>query len=245
MEQLTLVPDAIPPAVAGVDLRCCDVMNLVTDPELQGAASIIHADFPWVYRNSQNGAAAKHYDGDSVAMAIEHLDAAWDLAAENSYLVMWLTCPFERDWFFHEIPATHSGRWRWRYLSGGGWGKRVDEERERKGAGYHMRGDMERVLLYAKGKPKPFFSYLSNWTATQRPKHSEKPVSWLREVCYTLVPPDGLIIDFYAGRGSMARAAWSEHRRYIGAELDDKRHKDGMGALHRHISLNPRGERVR
>ena len=55
-----------------------------------------------------------------------------------------------------------------------------------------------------------------------------------------LVPPDGLVVDYFAGRASLARACWSEGREYVGAELDPERFEKGCGALAYYMNTNTR-----
>jgi DNA modification methylase len=46
--------------------------------------------------------------------------------------------------------------------------------------------------------------------------------------------PDDLILDLYAGHGSVARAAHATGRRYIGAEIDVDRHRAACARLANH-----------
>jgi len=243
--QLDLVSNPVPPPIVGIDLGLGDVADLAKDSGLHGKFRLIHVDAPWKYDNvGVNGAADKKYGGLPISTIIEHVNSAYDLAEEDAYMLFWCTCPMQRDWFVQEAAAQKVGEFRWRYVSGGAWGKRPDEGRDRKGSGTHMRGDAEVPFLYVKGNPRPYYAYLTNWTVTERPAHSEKPVSWLREVLRCLVPPDARVVDYYAGRGSMARACYSEYREYLGREIDPNRLEQGLGSLSRYANLHPRSQAV-
>lgn len=225
--QLDLLEPPEPPIIPGVNLRLCSVIDLLIDVR---GAKLIHADPPWKYRNRQNGNAADQYQGLEMSVIVQHIGDAWACADRNAYLVVWCTFPQLEDWMAAVIEARAKGDFKWKYLSGGAWGKRVSED-ERKGAGYHQRGDAEIPLLYAKGRPKPNWKYLSNWYASPRGEHSEKPVAYLREMVRAFTKPGERVTDFYAGFGSMMRACYAEGRPYEGAENDPKRHGKAMALM--------------
>lgn len=227
LDERTEVAAAAAPDSTGIDLRCCDVSEILA--EVTGAA-LIHSDSPWSYNNSQNGAAHNHYETLTVEQIIAHHNAAFDCALDHSYMLVWNLGPLLEEWFEKVAKAKAAGEWRWRYLSKGAWGKREDND-DRKGTGYHWRGDSEDVLLYAKGKPNPFWDNCSNSSPCRRTKHSEKPLPWLRDLVRTFAPKGGLVVDLYAGLAPLARACRSEGRRYIGAELDPGRHREALEAL--------------
>jgi hypothetical protein len=205
------------PTHAGIDLRCCDVADLVRD--VRGAA-LVHADPNWQYDNQRlNGTAEKHYDVSAIGGIARLVNAAYDCALDDSYLLLWCTYPMLRDWF-----AASSGM-RWAYVSGGAWAKTGGI-----GIGFHWRGDVEPLLLYAKGSPKPLGT-ISNAHVGPRSEHSEKPVAWQRDLLRTFSPPGGLVLDLYAGMAPLARACRTEGRRYVGAELDTLRHAEALALL--------------
>ena len=206
-----------------IDLRCTDVATLLG--EVRGAR-IIHADPPWTYDNLAmcRGDGTKStipYGVLNYTAILGHLDAAYDCAEDNSYLLLWTTWPHLALWL-----AAAEGKMRWRYLSGGVWAKTGGI-----GVGSHWRGDSEPLLMYAKGKPRPVLRNLRNTYVGPRTRHSEKPDAWLSQVFGALAEPDALVFDLYAGLGSAARACVSSGRRYVGAEIDPARHAEALARL--------------
>jgi hypothetical protein len=208
---------AVPP---GVDSRRVDVSVLLASLP-PGSAGLVHADPPWSYRNEGvNGAAAGHYGTTGMAGIVRVLDEAYDVAAPDTYLLCWATLPLLAEWF------ASSSRLRWRYVSGGAWGKTG-----RVGAGFHWRGDAELLLLYAKGSPVPGRGVLSNFYAGERGTHSEKPLPWLVECVSHFAVPGGVVVDLWAGTAPVARACGTLGLRYSGAEVDEARHRVGLALL--------------
>ena len=207
---------AAPP---GIDLRCVDVADLLD--EVCGA-SLVHADPPWAYDNQRiHGATDGHYiDVAGMDPIVSVVDAAFDCAAEDAYLLLWCTLPMLADWF-----AASTGM-RWTYKSGGVWAKTG-----RLGSGFHWRGDGEVLLLYVRGSPRPFERSASNAHVSERTEHSEKPEAWLRSLVRAFAPADGLVFDLYAGLAPMARACAHEGRSYIGAEMAVERHEMARALL--------------
>lgn len=225
---MLLAPRAAP-SRAGIDLRCCDVADMLC--QLPGPPALVVADPPWSYRNSQNGRASEHYDLLTLQQIVEHVDGAFHIAADNSYLALWTTFPMLQDWMRAET--------RWRYLSGGAWAKTGMP-----GVGYHWRGNAEALLLYARGEPRPcttdivLSAHVTSRASTGAPGnsgvlHSRKPVDWQTAWIRSWCPPGGLVVDLYAGLGSVAEAVLlaGEGRRYVGAEIDPERHQQAMALL--------------
>ena len=106
-------------------------------------------------------------------------------------------------------------------LTGGSWHKSGS------GAiGYHWIGDSEPVLLYKVGSPPcGRWDALRNAHNSAREGHSVKPVEWMRGWLRRWTDPGDLVLDLYAGLGSVAIACALEGRRYIGAEIDPERHR--------------------
>lgn len=223
-EALTLpLVQARAPEVAGIDLRCCSVDALLD--EVRGA-SLVVADPPWLYTVSGggNGTVSGRYGCLPVSSIAGHLDAAWDCAADDAYLLLWATWPILMD-AGDGFPLHGWGRWEG--VSGGAWLKTG-----RPGVGFHWRGQVEPALLYRKGRPRPQAMALSGHQTEQRAgRHSEKPLPWAREHVRAFAPPGGLVFDLYAGMAPYARACAAEGRRYVGAEIDSARHADAMGLL--------------
>lgn len=212
------------PKIDGIDLSHGTVEELVAREGLLGAASMIHADPPWAYRNSGgNGAAQGHYDlQPDEGEIVKVLDQAYDLAADNTYLFCWCTGPKLEEWF----AAARNAELRWRYISAGYWVKTNGL-----GSGFHWRGDGEVLLMYGKGKPKPILQTLSNVFMSERTMHSEKPQEFLGRLLAAYAAPGGLVIDLYAGRAPLARACKRSGHRYLGAEADLARLNMAKAAL--------------
>jgi ParB-like chromosome segregation protein Spo0J len=221
--ELTATASAAAVEVSGLDLRLCDVADLLADPGLTNSAELIHADPPWSYdRADRNGAADGHYDLLSMADIARHLDAAYDLALPDARLLLWVTDPLLAEWF------AASSAMRWRFVSAGGWVKTG-----RPGIGAHWRGDHEPLLMYVKGTPRRPERLLSNGHAGPRTEHSEKPEGWLSELVGGLTGPGALVVDLYAGRAPLLRACGSADRRYVGAEIDPDRRALALAAAAR------------
>lgn len=222
MTQMTLLTGFDPPAIPGITIHCGDVSLVL---EERGAA-LVMADPPWSYTNTGtpdagfNGTAAGQYDCPSMVDIVTTLDRSFDCARENAYLFCWATWPMLVEFILE------AQRMRWRYLTGGSWHKTGGL-----GVGFHVRGDSEPWLLFAKGKPHPSDRTLSNAFQAPRSRHSEKPVKDLCRVMECLTDPGDLVLSLYSGMCPEARAAKLTGRRLIGAELDPERHAMAMGLL--------------
>ena len=95
---LDLFRAPVPPPVAGVDLRCADALDVARSVR---GAGLVHADPPWLYARdgwshgdgSRSGAPSDHYEGLSPEAIAAHLDATYDSAATDCYLLVWATWP--------------------------------------------------------------------------------------------------------------------------------------------------------
>lgn len=216
----------------GIDLRLCscDDPDFVRDAE--GAALVI-ADPPWLYDHQTAGVteAGDHYACVTTEDIVGHLN---NLAA--SRLAMWLTFPLQQDWF----DATHAARvgfgWRWgKAVSGGAWSKSGEEDSGHYGAGYHWAGCAELVLLYTHAGAQTYRENALRNSLVEPPdrRHSRKPVGWQRQWIRRWTNPGDLIVDPYAGLGSVAEAVMlaGEGRRYLGAEINPQRHADALALL--------------
>ena len=190
---------------------------------LVSGAALVHADPPWSYDHAAvRGSASAEYDCIGIDEIAAHLDAAWDAAGSDCYLVCWCTWPKLAEWL------AASSAMRWRYVTGGSWHKTC-----RLGIGFHVRGDSEFILIYVKGKPRPRVA-MSNAYASARGKHSEKPVPFLRRIVDALARPDGPVLDLYAGLAPLARACRDAGREYVGIEIDPQRRADALALLAQH-----------
>jgi len=207
--------------VNDIDLRCCDVRDLLADVEPGSVAGVV-SDPPWAYANDANsggvGALYSTPTNDEIAAT---LDAAFDACGPDAYLAVWCTWPKLAEWF-----AVH-GSMRWRYVTGGAWCKSNGF-----GIGYHHAGDSELWLLYVKGSPRPADGRQTNGVTAPRLGHSEKPQDALDVLVKTVAPAGGLVLDPYAGESaSLARCCRRLGRRYIGAEIDPDRHARALRRL--------------
>lgn len=198
---------------------------IARENERRNCFSLIHADPPWRYSNTgTQGAAKKQYETMGDGEIAADLNDAFDIAATPAYLVAWCTFPKLREWF----AAVERGPFRWRYVSGGAWGK-IGQF----GVGFHFAGDAEVALLYTKGKAKPREGRRSNlWLAKRRDCHSEKPPNALETFVEMATKPGETIFEPYAGESaSMAIIARRLGRGYLGAEADEMRHDNAIGKL--------------
>ena len=229
--QLALLSPAAPPVPDWCDLRCCGVAELLADLATKGERPcVIWSDSPWSYSAGipGHGRMGEHYDGLSVAQIAEHHAAVYDVAGDDCYLAMWATWPFIRQALL-EVAGP------WEFLSGGCWAKTGQV-----GTGYHWRSQSEPLLLHRKGKPRPWRmapvlrgAHIEHREWNGDVRHSEKPVEWMADCVAAWCPPGGLVLDLYAGLGSVARAVRraGEGRRYVGAEIDPERHAGALALL--------------
>jgi len=218
---LSLFPDPVPPPVEGIDLRCCDVAELLDENH---APALIIADPPWTYSQAPGGAnPANHYLTINDSQIALTLDRAFD-QADRCRMAVWCTWPKLGQWF----DAKAGARWRWRYVSGGSWHKTGG----RAGTGYHWLGGSEPVLLYCKGTGLcTKWGPLSNAHTGPRTDHSQKPEEWIGEWLDRWTEPGDLVLDLYAGLAPVARACKLTGRRYLGAEIDPTRHSAALARL--------------
>ena len=181
---------------------------------------LVHADPPWLYDNARvprgDGSMAElPYPVLTMQEIREHMDAFFDVATPDAYLVLWSTWPKLQEW-----QSTFKSRWS--YKTGGVWAKTG-----RMGLGYHWRGDSEPVLIYTKGRPKPYKA-ISNAYTGPRASHSEKPLPFLLRLLEGFSQPGDVVFDPYAGMAPMARACDQTGRQYVGTEIDEKRYAQAL-----------------
>lgn len=207
-----------------VDLRRTDAAALVEELRAERhKVGVVHADPPWRYSNAQNGAADQHYEGLGELTIAKTLSRACDLM-DSGYLLVWCTNPMLESWMV--VFAARQERIEYRTMLT--WPKLG------RGIGYHAIGDTEHLLVYTVGNPplpgnavKP-----STWQEpAEREAHSGKPGAVLERALLAYSPPGGVVLDLYAGLGSMALAALRTGRRYLGAELDERRHAQAMARI--------------
>ena len=226
-----LFPDLQPKRGAlpeGIDLRCCDVAEVLA---VARGARLVIADAPWRY-DQQAGVANPEdnsiFAGLSESEIVNHLDACYDCCERDARLAAWFTWPKEEEW----RDAGHAGpRWG-KKKSGGAWTKMLETSEGAKlhgshplGVGHHWRGQTEPVALFTRGACGRPNIVLLNGHVSPGMEHSYKPVEWQRAWIRAWTSPGDLVLDLYAGLGSVAVACALEGRRYIGAEIDPERHR--------------------
>ncbi len=223
MSALALFADPKPPTPAGIDLRCASIADVL--PTVRGAALIV-ADPPWGEYDQRPGSAApdSRYPVLSLAEIAAHLDAAYDSAAPGGRLALWYCWPLLEE----VLPAVRATRWG-ASITGGAW-----QKTGRQGVGFHWLGDSEPVAVYVKRGATPHTDRAENltnaWSSEPGP-HSAKPVGWQRAWLRRWTPPGALVLDLYAGLGTVAEACAIEGRSYVGAEIDPERHAKALGLL--------------
>ena len=229
MTQIRLINAPTPPGLPpGIDLRCCDVVDLLTS--LDETPALVIADPPWTYNQApprlpgdQPMNASEHYDGLPVSVIRDHFAL---IPKGCPRLALWATWPvFLPEW---DLKLKRWGR----PITGGAWFKSDPNDEGHYGPGFHWSGCSEPVLIYTKGTAYcDRSSPLRNAWHEAPGKHSRKPVGWMRQWVRRWTKPGDLVLDMYAGLGSVAEVCLLEERRYIGAELDPARHRDALGLL--------------
>lgn len=191
-------------------------------------AELAHLDPPWDYDNAKakvQGRSSRYYAGLPDVEIARHAASMVEYTTPDAYMVVWCTFPKLEHWMSQYHMLKKAG---WRYITGGTWGKINGL-----GAGFHVRGDAELVLIYRKkdGHPKAQTTQSNHWL-DRRVGHSEKPQNILKDLIGLCTAPGDLVIDPYAGASaSMARACRATGRAYLGAELDPLRHAQALRRL--------------
>lgn len=225
----------------GIDLRCCSCDDPQFIEDAAGARLTI-ADPPWSFvQKLGRSRAENHYKCLSHTEIVRHLDSL-----HCGRLALWLTGPTEAAFDAAVEAARVRGEWFWgRHTTSGAWVKSGDgagswEEEENDeghyGLGHVWAGCAEPVRIYTPPGPAPIVhrdSPLRNaWIEPPR-KHSQKPVLWMVQWILRWTDPGDLIVDPYAGLGSVAEAVLRAGggRTYLGAELSEERHRDALSLL--------------
>lgn len=221
--QPTLLAPVRPPRRPGIDLRCASVTD-ITWPR----ADLVIADPPWRYSQGFGASGADdHYDTLPTETIMGHLEC---LAAVAPRLALWITAPLLDEW----VKATANSFWSWGPIrSMGTWVKSGEEDSGHYGQGYHWAGCAEFVLVYASGAHTDRTEPLRNAWIEAPTLHSYKPVNWQAQWIRRWVPEGGLVLDPYAGLGSVAAATIhaGAGRRYLGTEIDPKRHAEAEALI--------------
>jgi hypothetical protein len=230
VNQPSLLAPVRPPTRPGIDLRCCSCAD-VDWPE----ADLVIADPPWTY-GQRYGASEPPYPCLSTADIVGHLAR---LSAPR--MALWMTWPLMPEW----IDATASNpAWPWTWVTGGAWLK-SDGETGHYGPGHHWAGCSEPVMLYTRRGHAGVNTHAecrNAWashehntvpTAPHAKRHSVKPVGWMVRWLERWTEPGALVLDPFAGLGSVAEAVLlaGGGRRYLGTELAPDRHAAALGLL--------------
>jgi len=221
-------PSALPERLdrSLVDLRCesCEEMLERLFLSVQFAALVI-ADPPWSYRRSHGTSRADdHYHTLSTEQIASHLDQASQVGWR---LALWITGPLLGEW------AEHKLRWG-PVVTAGAWIKSREDDSGHYGQGYHWAGCVEHVLIYtSSGSHTDRSSPLRNGWQEAPGEHSAKPIGWQTQWIRRWVPEGGLVVDLYAGLGSVAHATLlaGGGRRYVGCDLDPARHARALESI--------------
>lgn len=95
------------------------------------------------------------------------------------------------------------------------------------GLGNGFRHQHEFVMHFTAGSPKyydlgtPNVIQAKRVAPDDREHESQKPTSLLQRLIRVVTPPDGVILDPFAGSASTAVAAIAESRKFIGVERDE------------------------
>jgi hypothetical protein len=221
-----LFDDPVPPSLEerGIDLRNCGVVEMLESLSDE-SADLVVADPPWDYVQHHGATRAdNHYDCLRVPRIVEHVNFA---ARVGQRLALWITFPLLGEWQREQL------EWG-RPVTGGAWVKSGEGDAGHYGQGYHWAGCSELVLIYTQdGAHTDRTAPLRNAWVEPPAEHSRKPVGWQAQWIRRWVPPGGLVVDLYAGLGSVAEAVLCAGggRRYIGAEIDADRHRAALGLL--------------
>lgn len=241
--QLPLLSATTPAVLDWCDLRCCDVAVLLADLAAKGErVDLVVADPPWAYNVSGSGAADDHYECLPLGAIREHMESARSLAAPGSRCLLWTTwafLPAVTGWAVRYAGSDRVDLGGWRWVSGGSWCKSdaPDEDGDRQGPpgmGYHLRSSQSEPFLVLAGPgPHARADVPGAWVEASDGYHSSKPIAWQTYAVRGWCPPGGLVLDLYAGLGSVARAVGRAGggRRYCGAEVDADRHAGALALL--------------
>ena len=233
MNQMRLLRPRTPELPDTIDLRCGDIGATLDDIE-PGSVDLVIADPPWDSYERDIGVASPPgiYKCLSAANIGEHMARAASLLRPGGRLALWTCWPILMD----ALSASQRPPWldvagiEWK--TGGAWSKLGPP-----GVGYHWRGHSEPVLVGVRsgGPAGRCASMLRSGYTSEPEQHSRKPAPWIADWLRAWVPPGGLVLDLYAGLGSVPEAVVmaGEGRRYIGAEIDEDRHAAALAIVRR------------
>jgi DNA modification methylase len=235
MQQMGLLAPTPPKLPASIDLRCADVADVLASIEAE-SVDLVVADPPWdLYQMPGHDNPGKIYSLLTEEQIGAHMTAAVQTMRRGGRLALWTCWPLLAEVLMAERlpPWLNVPGLVWK--SGGSWVKVG-----RPTCGYHWRSASEPVLLGTRkgGAAGRALAILKSGSASAPEQHSRKPAPWMAEWCRAWVPPGGLVLDLYAGLGSVAEAVVlaGEGRRYIGAEIDPERHATALAMVRRAVA---------
>lgn len=140
------------------------------------------------------------------------------------------------DWRMVSVlqPAIESAGWRFQNL--------IVWDKGQPGLGRGFRAQHELLLHMTAGEPEYHNQHFGNVLrcsrvhSTQREHPTEKPVALLRDLLQVIAPPDGLVLDPFAGSGSTGVACAMGGWRFFGIERDQAH----LATARRRITGTPR-----
>jgi len=225
VSQIALLSAPRPRLPEGIHLLCASAEEGCALARELGGARLVVVDAPWDAYEQRPGVSApdEQYAVLPPATIAAHTAAAVDATLPDARLAQWWCWPLEA-----EAHATRPGS-PFRYVSGGSWTKLGENGRPAVGVGYHWRGASEPVALFVRGSCGRADELVCNGWASEPGAHSAKPVAWLRQWVRAWTSPGDLVLDLYAGLGSVAVACALEGRRYVGTEIDPEHHAAACG----------------
>lgn len=212
------------PPMDRVDLRCESAAAMLMRLD-EGIASVIHCDGPWRTKDEGiRGGVQSRYETMEIDDVWNDVDVSAHVARpDGAWLLVWILGVLVEDWMLAK-PFTSP----WKYVTTLVWHKS-----DGPGTGHVTRNEHEVCLLYRTSGAKPFLTGgPRSCVPADRGEHSEKPQECLQAWLAGYSPPNGVIVDLYAGAtASAARACMATGRRYVGAELAADRHKLAMERL--------------
>jgi hypothetical protein len=237
-----------PPPPDHIDLRCGRIEDVLGSWPAGVVADLVVADPPWHYtttlrdvygdlnveERARGQASIPRYTTGSPSdyFATVSTPDLHALVASVSplarRLALWITWPILPEWSRLGEPGG------WRLVTGGAWVKSDADNGGHYGPGHHWAGCSEPVLVYVSAPAHTSRqSPLRNAHVSPPGAHSAKPVEWQAAWLRRWVPEGGLVLDLYAGLGSVACATLEAGggRRYLGAEIDPERHERALANI--------------